>query len=213
MRRTETGSLIQELPSRDELPDWNRGGDDWEPEVELDAGRMVYVSLPDAYSSQFLMQVVRALAAVNLSVVPDWAMERWAGQRQDAPSFDASEARRTERLRIAQAALPIGWTAREIFFGPNVHSSEYYRYWRELRFLHFLSSMRVKAEEALRQVLTLASERCGFVTSVTAHGVHTPPEVQGFTRKFEAGELAFSSVNDILSENVKDAEPERRRVV
>ena len=213
VRRTETGTLIQELPSRDELPDWHRGGDDWELEVELDAGRMVYVSLPDAYSSQLLMQVVRDLAEVDPSVTPDWAMERWAGQRQDSPRFDVSEAIRMQRLRIAHAALPIGWTARETFFGPNSQSSDYYHYWRELRFLHFLSSMRVQAEEALRQVLGLAGRRCGFVASVIAHGVYTPDEVQGFIRKFEAGELAFSAVNELIFENVKDAEPEGRRVV
>jgi len=76
-------------------------------------------------------------------------------------------------------------------------------YWRELRFLHFRASMRERAEEALRCVLALASERRGFEGSVTANGLHTPSEVRGFIEEFERGELAFSAVNDIIFEKAE----------
>ena len=86
-------------------------------------------------------------------------MEKMTGQRRNAPAFDSGEATRTQRLRIAQATLPIGWTAREIYYGENRHLGDYYYYWRELRFLHFRSSIRERAEKALQQVLTFAGER------------------------------------------------------
>ena len=215
VRQTEEGNLIQELPSLHELPDWSwdRGDDEWEEEVELDADRMVQVRLPDAYSSHLLMQVVRDLAEVDTNMIPARVIEQLTGQRQDAPAFDASEAYRTERLRILQAALPIGWTAREIFFGSGRQVSDYYHYWRELRFLHFRASMRTRAEEALRQVLTLACERCGFAASVTAHGLYAPHEVQELIRKFEAGEFAFAEMHDLISEKANNKQVEQGRVL
>ena len=211
--RTETGDLIQKLPRREELPNSFLAGDEWEPEVELDASRMIHAVLPETYSSQLLMQVVRDLAEIEPNVTPTWIEEQWSGQRQDAPPFDVQEAIRTERLRITQAALPIGWTAREVFLGPNCQVSEYYHFRRELRFLHLRSSMRARAEDALREVLTLAGERCGFSAYVTARGVHTPCEAQRFVREFEDGELAFSALSDIIVEKFNDAWSQQRRVV
>ena len=211
--RTKEGNLIQELPSLDEFPDWEPGDDEWPSQVELDANRMVEVLLPDAYPSQLLMQVVCDLAEVDTNMIPARVIEQLTGQRQDAPAFDASEAYRTERLRILQAALPIGWTAREIFLDSSRQVSDYYHYWRELRFLHFRAAMRACAEEALRQVLTLASERCGFAASVTAHGLYSPHEVQGLIRKFEAGEFAFSEMHDLIFEKLNNTRSEQRRVL
>ena len=110
--RTKTGDLIQKLPGRDELPNSFQGRHEWVPEIELDAGRMIHVLLPDAYSSKLLMRVVDDLAEIDPNITPAWVTEQWSGQRRDAPPFDLSEAYRTERLRIAQAARSIGWTAR-----------------------------------------------------------------------------------------------------
>lgn len=213
VRREKTGDLVQELPRRQELPDWFQPGDQWEAEIQLDADRMVHVSLPDAYPSQLLVQVVRDLAEVGSPLPPSWVIEGFTGQRRDAPPYNASEAVRTEHLRIAQAALPIGWTAREIFLGSTRQVSDYYHYWRELRFLHFRASMRARAEEALRQVLTLASTRCGFTASVTSNGVYTPDEVEGIIREFEVGEISFSDVSDLIFEKPSDVHSKQRCIV
>ena len=215
VRQTKEGNLIQELPSLDQLPDrgWDRGDDEWPSQVELNADRMVEVLLPDAYPSHLLIQVARDLAEINASMTPGWAMAQLSGQRQDAPPFDAGEAYRTERLRILQASLPIGWTAREIFTGLSQRVSDYYYNWRELRFLHFRASMRERAEEAARQVLALASDRCGFSATVTAHGLHTPEAVEELMHKFKAGRLAFSEMHDLIFERRNDTQSEQRRMV
>lgn len=215
VRQTKEGNLIQELPSLHELADWSwdRGDDEWEEEIELDADRMVQVLPPDAYPSHLLMQVVRDLAEIDPNMMPAWVMDQWTGRRQDAPAFDVSEADRTKRLRIIQAALPIGWTAREIFLGADMQVSDYYHYWREFRFLHFRASMRERAEEAARQVLALASERCGFSASVTAHGLHTPQAVEELMHKFKAGKLAFSEMHDLTFERGTSTQSEQMRVL
>ena len=181
--------------------------------IGLTADRMIQVLLPDAYPSQLLTQVVRDLAEIDFNLIPAWAMRKSAGERRKVPHFDITEAGRTKQLRIAQAALPIGWTAQEFGVDQSRQLSEYYHYWRELRFLHFRSSMLARAEDALLKVLALAGTRCGFTASVTANGIHTPEEVQEFIRKFEAGELSFSDVNDIVFGKGNGAHSEQRRVV
>lgn len=212
VRQTASGGLIQQLPNLDELPSWFSYEESWDREIELDANCMIHVMLPAAYPSKALMQVVLDLAAISPAIVPDFAMQMYSGQRHNIPEFDVNEATRTRRLRTIQAARPVGWTAREIFHWPNSVVSDFYRNLGELRFLHFCSSMRERAEEALLKVLTLAGDRCNFTTSVTANGIHTPKEVEGLIRKFEAGELSFSAVNDIIFENVKDTQSVQRLV-
>ena len=213
VRRTAEASLVQQLPSSDELPEWHRDKGEWGVVIELDADRMVHVGLPDAYPSEVLTQVIRDLAEIEFNLTPPWVMEQWTGSQSDAPPYDAGEASRTQQLRLAQAALPIGWTARELYLGQHRAVSEYYHYLRELRFLHFLASLRSCAEDALRQVLTLAGDRCGFKASVTAFGVHTPDEVEVLVQKFEAGALPFSAVNDIIFEIGKDSQSQERSVL
>ena len=73
--------------------------------------------------------------------------------------------------------------------------------------------MLTRAEDALRQVLALAGTRCGFTASVTANGIHTPDEIQGFIHKFEVGELSLADVNDIVFDKGNGAHSEQRRVV
>ena len=212
VRQTASGTLIQYLPSREELPPWSSEKETWEREVELDLHQMIHVLLPDAYPSKVLVKVMHDLAAINPEPLPDFVMQLYSGQRSNIPAFDVNEAARTRRLRTIQAARPVGWTAREIFLWPNSVVSDFYRNLGELRFLHFCSSMRERAEEALLKVLTLAGDRCNFTTSVTANGIHTPKEVEGLIGKFEAGELSFFAVNDIIFENVKDAQSVQRLV-
>ena len=203
VRRTANGKLIQERPKLNEGTHEYRDIVDSELEqVELDTQRMVNASLPDRYPSPMLAKIVVELVEADASydLTPSWAMEKMVGQRRNAPSYDPTEANRTNRLRIAQVTLPIGWTACEIYYGNNRSLGDYYYFWRELRFLHFRSSMRESAEEALRQVLTLAGARCGFKASVNASGLYTPLEVEEMINKFEIGEIPFSALTDIIFE-------------
>ena len=212
VRRTAAGSLIQVIPDKAELPEWFQMEGPSNQALELDPDLMVHVTLPKAYPSEVLERVVRSLADVKPFVPPMWAIEQSAGISRDAPRFDAAEADRTDRLHILQAAHPIGWAARESLLGESRQINEYYLAWRELRFLHFVASMRECAESGLREVLGLAGKRCGFTASVTAHGVYTPEEVCGFMRQFQAGELSLSAVDDIVFQRTITAESRQRRV-
>ena len=214
VRRTATGALVQDVLAPEDLPPGYRHEGAWEPEVELDAERMVQVSLPGEYPATMLAQVFGDLAAIGAEGVPDWLMQRMAEPTTGAAAVDIGEFHRTQRLGILQAASPIGWTARDALYGRHGQLGKYYRLWRELKFLHFIASMRASAEEALRRVLAFAGARCGFSASVTAHGVHTPHEVEEVMRGFEAGELPLSEAERIAYESLGDGEqPMPRQVV
>lgn len=213
VRRTAEGGLIQQLPSSDELPEGYGANGEWGTVLELDADRMVHVGLPDAYPGDVLAQVVTDLAEIAFSPTPPWVIQQWTGDQGDVPPYDAGEASRTHQLRLAQAALPIGWTARELYLGSDRAVSDYYHYLRELRFLHFLASLRSRAEDALRHVLNLASERCGFKVAVTSFGVWTPTEVGAFIQKFQAGDVPFSAMHDILWSTGKDPLSQERSIL
>ena len=213
VQRTRTGGLVQELPRIEELPDGVSTEIEWEPTIELDPDRMVRLVLPKAYPGKVLRRVFADLAEVTTPLVPDWVLEHMAGQRRDTPPFDLNEANRIERLRIAQATLAIGWDGREAFLGLGRQISDYYLYWRKLRFLHFCSSIRECVEGTLCRVLTLAGLTRGFTTEVTAKGLHTPQEIEGFIRRFEAGQLPFSDVNDILMERGDGKYANERKIV
>ena len=173
---------------------------------------MVHTCLPDKYPSRLIGKIVEDLAEIDLNynMMPTWVMEQMTGQRRNAPAFDSGEATRTQRLRIAQATLPIGWTAREIYYGENRHLGDYYYYWRELRFLHFRSSIRERAEKALQQVLTFAGEKCSFEAQVTARGLYTPAEVEEIIEKYESGNIPFSVVTNIIFESANSAQYRER---
>lgn len=213
VKRTSTGQLVQEIPDKANLPDWFQATDDCGHCLKLDSDTMVHVSLPESYPSQVLERVIRDLANVHSISMPAWAMQHAEEGNADGPRFDISEASRTERLYILQAALPIGWTAREIYLDKSRQINEYYRHLRELRFLHFLASMRECAEAALREILTLAGKRCGFTASVTAHGVCTPDEVCEFIRRYRAAELPISAVTDIILQQAAVPGPEQRKII
>lgn len=215
VRRESSGRLVQEVPIRNQpdLPDSNRPSRTLE--IELDPAHVIGVSLPKDYPANLIRRVINQLVEVDdhFNLLPDWVKEQMAGHRRDVPRFDSALAVRTERLRTIQAASPIGWTAREIFYGSSRHLGDYYYYWRELRFLHFRSSLRACAEEILRQVLTLAGPRCGFTAQVTAVGVYTPAEVAALICRFESGEILFTNINDILFENLDSVYAGERQVV
>lgn len=216
VRRTANGKLIQERPKLNEgTHEYRDKADSDIEQVELDSQRMVNALLPDRYPSQMLAKIVVELVEADASydLTPSWVMEKMVGQRRNAPSYDPAEANRTNRLRIAQVTLPIGWTAREIYYGNNRSLGDYYYYWRELRFLQFRSSMRESAEEALRQVLTLAGARCGFKASATASGLYTPLEVEDIIREFEVGEIPFSALTNVIFEKTDSARSRQRLVL
>ena len=118
--RTANGKLIQERPKlNEETHEYRDIADSEMEQVELDTQRMVNASLPDRYPSQMLAKMVVELIEADAiyDLTPSWAMEKLVGQRPNAASFDPTEANRTNRLRIVQVTLPIGWTAREIYYG------------------------------------------------------------------------------------------------
>ena len=215
VRGTATGNLVQEVPILESSNYPTQGEPARQTQtIELDEERMVHVRLPDKYPSRLLEKIAEDLVEVdsNANLMPPWVMEQVTGQRKNAPVFDSGEATRTQRLRIAQATLPIGWTAREIYYGENRHLGDYYYYWRELRFLHFRSSMRESAEKALQQVLAVAGPKCGFEAHVTARGLYTPAEVEDIIEQFEAGNIPFSVVTDIIFEVANSAQSREKRL-
>ena len=76
------------------------------------------------------------------------------------------------------------------------------------------STVQAHGDEALRRALAFAGARCGFSASVTAHGVHTPHEVEEVMRGFEAGKIPLSQAERIAYESLGDGEqPMPRQVV
>lgn len=215
VKRKPNGGLAQVLPPASELPDWIVIDERWENEIDLDAARMIRIRTPEAYPADTLRGIMQEVSGMRIAHLPDWVTAQMDGQRTSAPRFDVAEASRTERLRVAQITSPIGWTAREWIFGSGDSRtmSEYYRRWRELQFLHFVASLRERAEDALRQTLTLAGDRCGFVASVVSNDVCTPDEVSEITRLFEDGDLPFEVVDDIILQQAGAADIGRRQVV
>ena len=205
VRRMAKGNLMQTIPELDAPYYHSHGSRTQQPQtIELDSERMIQIALPEEYHGQLLKKVIVDLMETESHdpLKAKWIIEGMTGQRRDTPAFDLIEAVRTHKLRTAQAALPIGWTAREVFYGSERVLNDYYRYWRELRFLHFRSSIRQCAEEALRQALSMAGDKCGIKVSVTTSGLYTPSEVQEIIRDYEAGNITFSEVNDIIFERV-----------
>ena len=179
-----------------------------------DSARVIPVSLPAKYPRSVLEAVLVELAESSKSFAPEWAMHRIAGQRTDTPRYDFEVASQIERRRVLQVALPIGWDAREkLFLLTRNEINEFYCALRELRFLHFVASMRECAEYALRKVLDMTNEQCGLAAKVTAHGINTPDEIDESIRRFEAGHINFADVNRIIREEISEDDTEQIRVV
>ena len=124
--RASTGTLVQEVPvfESSEYPTEGEAERQFQ-KIELDEERMVHVPLPDKYPKKLLKKMAKDLVevAANDNLMPSWVVEQMTGQRKNTPAFDFGEAERTHRLRILQATLPIGWTAREIYYGANCSAS------------------------------------------------------------------------------------------
>ena len=213
VQRTSSGNLVQILPAHTDLPAGYPDDEAWGQSVELDLDRMVHVSLPSEYPKRLLQQVLIELSEIVSAIAPPWALQQMAGQRPNAPRFDQAEADRIERQRILQVASPIGWTARE-FYRFQPWKITYYNYLlRELRFLHFVASVRERAETALREILDIAEGPCGFTASVTAHGIYTPEEIWNFIEDFQSGDLPFKRARGIIYQEVSDSSPIQSRPI
>ena len=213
VRRAATGKIVQEVPISESATDPYVGDSAQKFQtIELDDARMVHVQLPAKYPNRVLKKIVDDLVEIDATykLMPPWILEQMTGQRSNVPAFDPGEAARTRRLRILQATLPIGWAAREVYYGESRHLGDYYYFWRELRFLHFRSSMRERAEKALQQVLTVAGDRCGFEAHVTARGLYTPAEVEEIIKKYESGDLPLSTVTGIIFEESNNGQHSER---
>lgn len=213
VRCAPDGRVIQEIPENAEFAEWFQSNSIGNSSINLDPASMIHVAMPEDYPGQLIRRLFLELGEIRTLSMPDWAVEHVVGVTPDSPFFDVNEASRTHRLRTLQAALPIGWTARESLRVEGRQVNEYYLFWRELRFLHFVASMRERAEEALREVLTLAGELCGFTASVTAHGVYTPEAICEFMNQMQAGELSFEELTDIVLQQSSAEGSEGRRIV
>lgn len=213
VQRTSSGGLVQVLPARADLPTWYPDDDAWGQSVELDPNRMVHVTLPPQYPRRLLKRVLIGVSEVVSAMAPEWALQQMVGQRPNTPRFDQAEAERLERQRLLQVASPIGWTARE-FYRLQPWKITYYNYlFRELRFLHFVASVRERAEIALRNILDITGELCGFTSSVTAYGIYAPEEIWNFIGDFQSGNLPFKRAREIIYQEVSDSVPIQRRTI
>lgn len=212
--RTTEGDVIQEIPNPAHISGQSRRGELDNERILLPTDRMVRATLPGAYPSEVLNRVITELAKHDDSEVLRWGFANVTGQGEVPRNFDFKEASRVKRLRLLQAALPIGWTAREILRPMDSRElSDYYYFLREMQFLHFIASMREQAEGALQDVLILAGERCGFTFTVTAQGIYTPDEVNSLIEQFRRGEIPFSTLSDIVRENAESDSLSRKRIV
>ena len=214
VNQTKEGDIIQCVPSSHQISESGRRSESGRERILLPPDRMVHATLPCAYSSEVLNRVITELAEHDDMEVYRWGLAKVTGQDEAPRNFDFRDASRIKRLSLLQSALPIGWTAREIFhYEQNREMSEYYYYLRELQFLHFVASMREQAEGALYDVLTLAGERCGFTFSLTAQGIYTPDKVSMLIKQFTRGEIAFSALNDIIyGKSTTEQSSEKRSV-
>lgn len=212
--RTVEGDVIQEIPNPNHTAGRSRHGELDKARILLPTDRMVHATLPGAYPSEVLNRVITELAEHDDSEVFRWGFANVTGKRKVPRNFDFQETSRIKRLRLLQAALPIGWTARENLRPMDSRElSDYYYFLRELQFLHFIASMREQAEGALRDVLVLAGKRCGFTFTVTAQGVYTPEQVNSLIEQFKRGEIPFSALRDIIHESAdSDNMPGKRTV-
>ena len=213
VKRIKSGQLIQHIPDRSELARWTESGQEWPEYVELDADQMVRVQLPDAYPSELLRRVMTELANIEPLLPPSWVYRQVDGTMPNASIYNVNEAEWNSRLLTLKVSDPIGWTAREGLRGPGRRLNDYHYTLRELRFLHFIAALRQSAEQALREVLDIAGNLCGFEASVTANYVYSPEDVCELITQFEQGAITLTESLDIIFQRDTDVNPSQRRVV
>ena len=189
VKRSPDSNLVQEIPDR---------------EIRLDNDTMVDIGLPTSYPSSMLLRIVKDLAELGSSMPPEWYTSQLFGQSPDPTPFDITEFSRTHRLSVLQATQQIGWTAGEVLRGQNGVISEYLRYLRELRFLHFKAAMRSQVEEGLKKAFELAKQRTGYEGKIVVEGLYTPNDVELLIGQFERGEIAFSTVSYVVFEKSEE---------
>ncbi len=213
VERHRDGNLIQRIPDHSELPSWVQSDLPWPPVVELDSARMVHVQLPSAYPSKLLSPIMVELADIEQSLPPGWVHQTVDGTMPNISIYSVNEADWKSRLLTLKVSQPIGWTAREGLRGPGRRLNDYYFTLREMRFVHFISALRERAEQALRQVLSIAGDVCGFDASVTAGGVYTPNEVLDLIERFQQGEITLTDSLDIVFQRDTEVYPPRQRLI
>lgn len=206
-----SGKRRQILPTPDEIPfhySVDYGG---VAEVDMSGAQLIHVVLPSCYSGDELDEMFRQLEAIPEKITPDWVYTKWMGMDANAPTFNVQEHIRLRDLVTLQATRVIGWTARQIFMGESRVLNDYARYERELRFLHFRTSLRAQAEDALVRVIRDAGAVLGLHIEAYANGVLTSQQVEDAIERFQAGTLPFSEVNDWVLEkgDIEQMEPRR----
>ena len=196
-KKTEDGRIFQQPLDKGSQPDWFEAESNWTDPLVLNPDRIVHVSLPNRYSRRTLNRVIDELAEIPSTSTPDWTMGKITGTNPSAPDVDVTEIRRISALRVLQITQPIGWPARQRLLAPHQDINPYYLARRELQFLHFIASMRERAEKALVEILQILSGIFMFSAGVTTTGVPTPNDMCGFLRNLETGHLSYSEINDI----------------
>lgn len=208
----ETGRKTQILPQPSEIDalySIDYGG---LSEVDLTDAHLVKVELPPAYPADCLDGVLTGLTRIPEKLTPDWLDRSWLGLEPDAPAFDVGEHIRLRDLQKLQATAPIGWTAKDLYKSER-RLNEYAYYERELRFLHFRTSLRMQAESGLVAVLQEASAALDFSVELYADGLVTPEQVDRKLDEFRAGNLPFAQVHDWLFEQGTVLGMEARRLL
>ena len=213
VRQDASGVLFQELPAKAELPVGFEADSTWSDPLPLDSEALVHAVLPSEYPKELLSPIVSGLSEIPFHMSPDWTVETTEHRPpKDAP-YDFEEARRIARQHILQVARPIGWPAREMHLTDRRVVSEYYLILRELRFLHFLASVRASAEAALIDVLALVEQKLGMSASVTARNVYTSEDVSQIVSRFKAGGVPLTAMTDILLQETQVSKEGARRLL
>ena len=202
VRQTQTGNWVRNPGIPDGPAFWALNSNERSNSpIAVNIERLIQVHLPERYSSEVLAEVTQGLVETDSvsSLRRQRELESLIHSNGRSSPGNLGESYRTEKLRVAQAGLPIGWTGREIYSRDSAFT-EYFYYWRELRFLHFRASMRERAEGALCQVLDIAGPHSGFEASVTSSRLYSPSEVEGLIKKFEEGEIPFTETFNIMRE-------------
>ena len=208
----KSGETWQNLPTKDQLPDGYPNDDRWGKSIRLNRANLVKVALPESYTSNDLRKAFEELSKVGFLSTPAWVHESVSMSGRANPSFDHLEATRNERLHALQTVRKFGWPIRDQLLGESRVSGNFFWYWRELRFLLFVSALRERAERALSEVLEIANSKIEKDVSVVAVGVNLPDHVNEIIDQFERGKISLEMIPDVVLENRHIVGPVRRLI-